>query len=361
MILHDLSSFVRCETGGRCTVSSGKCAGLTILVLALVCFCCGASAFGQAKPIELTYSTHMPAPHAVTLMSVGWGKEVEKRTNGRVKVTVFAGGTMLAADKAYDGVTKGIADIGVAVLGFTRGRFPLTEAIDLPLGYRNAFDSTRLLNAYLKRFKPKEFDEVNILYAHAHGPGVLHSSKKAVATFDDLRGLKVRCTGLSAKIVGALGGAPVAMPVGDTYDALSRGVVDASLAPFEALEGWRWAEVVKYSTESPAFGYTSAFVVVMNKKKWDALPPDIRTIIQQVSDGWGEKDASNWFTIEKSGKDFGVKHGVKVIAFSKEDNEKAMKAVKPLLDEYVQNMKKAGLPGEEVIKFCTDELKKIQQ
>lgn len=339
----------------------GKCAVVILCILAFVSICWSTSAFGQAKPIELTYTTHMPARHTVTLMSIDWGKEVEKRTNGRVKVTVFAGGTMLAADKAYDGVTKGIADIGVAVLGFTRGRFPLTEVIDLPLGYRNAFDSTRLLNAYLKKFKPKEFDEVKILYAHAHGPGVLHTSKKAVGSFEDLKGLKVRCTGLSAKIVGAVGAAPVAMPIGDTYDALSRGVVDASLAPFEALEGWRWAEVVKYSTESPAFGYTSAFVVVMNKKRWDALPPDIQKSVEQVSDGQSEKDANNWFTIEKSGKDYGLKMGIKVSAFSKEDNEKANKAVRPLLDEYVQNMKKAGLPGDEALKFCLDELKKIQQ
>ena len=342
-------------------MNAGKCAVLSLCMLAIVSLCWSTSAFGQAKPIELNYTTHMPARHGVTLMSIDWAKEVEKRTNGRVKVTVFAAGTMLAADKAYDGVTKGIADIGVAVLGFTRGRFPLTEVIDLPLGYRTSFDSTRVLNAYLKKFQPKEFAETKILYAHAHGPGVIHTSKKPLGSFEDLKGLKIRCTGLSAKIVGALGGAPVAMPVGDTYDALSRGVVDATLAPFEGLEGWRWAEVVKYSTESPSFGYVSAFLVVMNKKRWDALPPDIQKSIQEVSDGQSEKDANNWNMGEKKGKEYGLKMGVKVSAFSKEDNDKAARAVRPLLDEYVQNAKKAGLPGDEALKFCLDELKKIQQ
>jgi TRAP-type C4-dicarboxylate transport system substrate-binding protein len=89
------------------------------------------------------------------------------------------------------------------------------------------------------------------------------------------------------------------------------GPVDGSLAPFEALEGWRWAETRQVFDGSPAFGHTSAFMVIMNKKRWDALPPDMQKIIQQVSDGWGEKDANNWFTIEKPGKE--LKMSVKVM------------------------------------------------
>ena len=333
---------------------------LGLCLFAFFCFS-GSSAFAQGKVIELAFATHMPAGHAVTLMNVAWGKEIEKRTNGRVKVNVFAGSTLLAADKCYDGVVKGIADVGIASLGFTRGRFPLTEVIDLPLGYRNAYDSTRLLNAYYQKFKPKEFDDSKVLYAHAHGPGVLHCAKKEVTKFEDLKGLKIRCTGLSAKMASAVGAAPVAMPIGDAYDAMSRGVVDASLAPFEALEGWKWADVVKYSTEIAPLAYTSAWMIIMNKKKWASLPPDVQKIVQQVSDEWIEKDAANWFNLEKSGRDYGVNKGVKVLTFSKEENDKVAKAIRPLLDDYVQSMKKLGLPGEEALKFCQDELKKIQQ
>ena len=90
--------------------------------------------FGQAKPIELTYSNFFPAPHKNAVLSVEWGKEIEKRTNGRVKVTVFPGGTLTPAAQCYDGVVKGLSDVGLSVLGYTRGRFPLTEVIDLPSG-----------------------------------------------------------------------------------------------------------------------------------------------------------------------------------------------------------------------------------
>jgi TRAP-type C4-dicarboxylate transport system substrate-binding protein len=169
------------------------------------------SAFGQTTPIKLNYSHHFPAPHLINKLAIQWGKDIEKRTNGRVNVTVFPGATLMPPDKAYDGVMKGIADIAIAVPAFTRGRFPLTEVLDLPLGYKSAIAATKLTNEYFHRFKPKEYDGVQIMYSFGHGPAVLHS-KKAVNRFEDFKGLKVRCTGLAAKIVGAIGGAPVAMP-----------------------------------------------------------------------------------------------------------------------------------------------------
>ena len=125
---------------------------------------------------------------------------------------MFAGGTLTPADKCYDGVEKGISDIGMSVLGYTRGRFPLSEVIDLPLGYRSGAAATELVNAFYGKFQPKEFDSVKIMYFHAHGPGFLHT-KKPVAKLEDLKGMKIRCTGLAAKIVTALGGIPVAMPM----------------------------------------------------------------------------------------------------------------------------------------------------
>ena len=82
-------------------------------------------ALAQTKPVELTYSIFFPAPHKNTVLAGEWAKEIEKRTQGRVKITVFPGGTLTPADKCYDGVVKGISDIGMSVLGYTRGKVPL--------------------------------------------------------------------------------------------------------------------------------------------------------------------------------------------------------------------------------------------
>ena len=107
------------------------------------------------KPIELSYSVFQPAAHKATLFLSEWAKEIEKRTNGRVKITVFPGGTLTPADKCYQGVITGISDIGYSVLGYTRGRFPLAEVFDLPLGIKSGVMATKLANEFAKSFSPK--------------------------------------------------------------------------------------------------------------------------------------------------------------------------------------------------------------
>ena len=316
-------------------------------------------ALAQTKPVELTYSIFFPAPHKNTVLAGEWAKEIEKRTEGRVKITVFPGGTLTPADKCYDGVVKGISDIGMSVMGYTRGKFPLTEVIDLPLGYKNGLSATRLINQYFEKFQPKEFEEVKVLYFHAHGPGILHT-KKPVAKLENLKGLRIRSTGLSAKVVTALGGIPAAMPMGETYDALKRGMADGSMAPIESLEGWKWGEVVKSTTESFGAAYSTGFFVVMNKEKWSALPAETQKTIESVNKEWIEKTGNIWDEIDKSGKAFTQKLGNQIVSLPAGENKKWGDAVKPILQDYVNNMKGKGLPGEEALKFCLDNLNKLK-
>ncbi len=315
-------------------------------------------AFGQTKPVELSYSIFFPAPHKNTVLATEWAKEIEQRTNGKVKITIYPGGTLTPADKCYDGVEKEISDIGMSVMSYTMGKFPLTEVIDLPLGYKSGVVATKLINSYYQKFRPKEFDSTQVMYFHAHGPGFLHT-KKAVHKLEDLKGMKIRCTGMAAKVVTALGGVPVAMPMGETYDALKRGVVDGSMAPQEALQGWKWGEVVKFTTECFGAAYSTGFFVVLNKDKWNKLSPDVQKIIAQVNEEWMEKTGRNWDEIDRAGRDFTLKLGNQIISLSGEEDEKWAKAVQPILGDYVNRMKAKGLPGEEALKFCLDQLKKL--
>ena len=316
-------------------------------------------AFTQVKPIELSYSNFFPPAHKHAILSIEWAKEIEKRTNGRVKITVHTGGTLTPADKCYDGVVKGISDIGFSVHAYTRGRFPLFEVVDLPLGSRSAYASTKLINEFYEKFKPKEFDDVKVMYLHCHGPAIYHT-KKAIRKLEDLKGMKIRCTGLATRIVILLGGTPVAMTMPETYDSLRRGVTDGTLNPQEALQGFKFGEVVKFSTESYGSANASGFFIVMNKDKWNSLPPDIQKIIEKVNEEWIEKTGRAWDEIDKAGREFTLKLGNEIISLSKEENERFAKTVRPLLDEYVENMKKKGLPGEEALKFCMDRLTKLQ-
>jgi len=257
--------------------------GIGLIVLALlVSLFPGTVSAAEEKTVTLRYSTMFPAPHRQSQVVNEWAKEIEKRTNGRVKVTVYPGNTLTPAVQTYDSVVKGIADIGLADAAYTRGKFPLTEVVGLPLGYKSATQATKMSNAFFNQFKPKEWDETKVLYFYSHGPGILHS-KRAVNKLEDVKGLKIRSQGVAAKIAQALGGAPVGMPMGESYDSLSKGVVDSILCPFEAMKGWKLGEVVGFHTLSYSTSYTSAHFVVMNRSKWNAISPADQKIIETIN------------------------------------------------------------------------------
>jgi TRAP-type transport system periplasmic protein len=309
------------------------------------------------KAIELSYSVFYPAQHKHTLLAAEWAKEIEKRTNGRVKITIFPGGTLAPADKAYQGVVTGICDLAFSVCDYTRGRFRVMEGVELPYGVRTS--GTKLIMAYYKKFQPKEFDDTKVMYVHGQGPGLMHT-RKPVATLDDLKGMKIRCGGPIVDIAKQLGAAPVGMTMGEAYDALSKGVVEGIYAPYEPLEGFKLAEVVKYTTECFSIGYTTVQYIVMNKGRWNSLPKDIQGIIEKINEEWVEKTYDLWNDLDKTAKQFSLEKGNKVISLTTEESERWVKTVRPLLDEYIKDAKAKNLPGEESVKFCLDYLKNQQ-
>jgi TRAP-type transport system periplasmic protein len=314
----------------------------------------------QAKTIELTYSIFFPATHGHTLLATEWAKEIEKRTNGAVKITMFPGATLTPANQCYDGVVKGISDIGMSVLSYTAGRFPMMEVIDMPMGYKSGLQVTRLCNAFYNKFTPKELSDVQVMYLHGHGPGILHT-KKPVTKLEDLKGMKIRCTGSSAEIVKHLGATPVAMPQTETYDALDKGVVNGVLTPMESLKGWKFAEVIKSTTLNYGSAYSLGFFVVMNKQKWASIPKETQAIIQKVNEEWIEKTGKAWDEFDKAGLEYTKSKGNQVIPLSKQEDARWAQLVHPILNEYVQKTKAKGLPGDEALKFCQEWLKKNPQ
>jgi TRAP-type C4-dicarboxylate transport system substrate-binding protein len=287
-----------------------------------------------------------------------WGSEIEKKTDGRVKFQYYPGGTLLKGNEIYDGVIKGVSDMGDVVLAYNRGRFPAMEALDLPLGYPNATVATLAVNNFYDRFKPKELDDVKILFFHAHGPGILHS-KRPVKTIEDMAGLKVRSTGFIAKLTEELGGLPVAMTIPNSYEALQKGVVEATFNPIEALQSYKQAEVVKYTTLCYSIGYTTAFANFINRNTWKSLSEDIQNIFEETSNEYSLKMANKvWEVIENKGKEFSLRLGHEFIPLSPEENERWEKAAQVVIDEYIEDAKEKGLPGDEYISFIKDFINK---
>jgi TRAP-type transport system periplasmic protein len=289
-----------------------------------------------AKPTKLTFSIFFPPTHGQTKAAMAWAKEIEKRTDNKVQISVFAGGTLTKAPQCYSGTVKGISDLGFSLFAYTRGRFPVMAAVDLPMGYADGKVASRVAQEFAIAFKPKELSDVKVLYLHAHGPGLLHT-KKPVKKLEDLKGMKIRATGLSAKIVKALGGVPVAMPQGGTYEALKKGVVEGTFGPMEVLKGWKQAEVIKYTTECYSIGYTTTFFVVMNLDKWNSLPADIKKIFDEVSDKYTDVHGNVWDSTDQEGRKYTLSLGNEIISLSDEESARWRKAVEPVINDYITN------------------------
>jgi len=302
----------------------------------------------MAKTYRLNYSIFFPATHGQCKAGIAWAKQIEDRTNGQVKITVFPGGALTKANQCYDGVVKGITDIGMSCFAYTRGRFPVMEAADLPMGYPDGLTASRVVNAFYQQVQPKELSDVQVMYLHAHGPGLLHT-KKPVQKLEDLNRMKIRSTGLSTKIVEALGGVPVAMPQGSTYESLQKGVVEGTFGPMEVLKGWRQAEVVRYTTNCKQVGYTTSMFVIMNRSKWNQLPVGIQTIIKSVNREWIDVHGMAWDALDDQGRDFAIQHKNHVFDLSEKEAERWKKAVEPVMDSYIERAKQKRLPGKDYV------------
>lgn len=314
----------------------------------------------EAATIQLTYSNFFPPTHFNAILGESWAKEIENRTNGQVKFTLFPGGALLKGPEIYDGVSRGISDVGMSLFAYTAGRFPVMEALDLPIGYPDGKTATYVANDFYNKFKPAEIAGVKMLYLHAHGPGLLHS-RKEVTKLEDVRGLKVRCTGFSARAVTALGGVPVAMGQGGAYEALQKGVVEATLAPMEVLKGWKQAEVIRYTVESYSIGYTTAMFVIMNDKKWNALPKDVQKVFEEVSKEWIAKHAEGWDQADEEGREFTLSLGNAIIPLSENENNLWAYNVRSVIDQYSGELEGKGLPGKAYIQFIRDGIEKYSQ
>ncbi|HMN78324.1 MAG TPA: TRAP transporter substrate-binding protein [Burkholderiaceae bacterium] len=216
-----------------------------------------------------------------------WCEKVSKESNGELKCQIYpamqlGGNPGQLVDQARDGV----ADIVWAVPTYAAGRYAKTEVFELPFMAINAKQGSQALWEYTQKFSLDEFKGVKPIFMHTTEGYVLHSNKQ-VTKMEQLRGMKIRtATRISAKMVAGLGGTPVQMPLPQVPDALSKGVVDGVLVPWEAMPATKLYEIVKYHLDaplgSPRFA-NSIFLFGMNQAKYDSLPANLKKVIDDNS------------------------------------------------------------------------------
>ncbi|WP_338668089.1 TRAP transporter substrate-binding protein [Pseudodesulfovibrio methanolicus] len=326
----------------------------TVLAVGLLC----AGLTGQARAeVKLTYSNFFPPTNHQSRLAEAWCKEVAKRTGGKVVVEYYPGGTLSKAAQCYDGVVEGISDVGLSCLAYSRGRFPVMAAVDLPLGYTSAAQATATANAVYEHFRPEELADVEPMYFNAHGPGLLFTVNRPVRNLDDMKGEKIRATGNSAKLVGALGGTPVAKPMPENYQLLQKGVVDGSMHPIESNRSFKLGEVCKFGTDSYSVAYTTVFFIVMNKDKWAQIDPESQKIIREINREWTARHAAAWDEADADGRRFFLDQGGEIVQLSPEESAAWAEAARPVLDDYVAEVAGKGLDGKAILEFTRSTLK----
>lgn len=310
---------------------------------------------GDAKRVSMNLSLahFFPATHpAETLLVQQWAALIDEVTDGQITITSYPGQTLLAAPEIYDGVQSGVADIGLSCFSYTRGRFPLLEAFELPgIVYNNSKVASKVAWEGLKELDPVEVKDTRLMMVLATGPGDLFT-KMPVRTLEDLQGLEIRATGLSAKTLEAMGATPVAMPQSDAYEALSRGVVQGNLSPIEVLQGWRHAEVTDYLTMTP-FLYNTLFFVTMNLDVWNSIPDHLQgTITAATEEFFDEVSIGLWDAQNDSALEFAVNEtNQEIIHLSEEETSRWMEMVMPIQDEFIAEMDALGLDGRAALEI----------
>jgi TRAP-type C4-dicarboxylate transport system substrate-binding protein len=323
----------------------------TLALLALA----GAAAGVQAQTIKLKVH-HFLGPQSIqhTTMLGDWCKALDRDSKGRLQCDIFPamqlGGTPIQLlDQARDGVV----DVAWTLQNYT-AKLQKLEVFELPFMMTNAEATSRAAWDYAQKFMQDEFKDVKLLAVHVHGPGNIYTKTKPVKVLADLRGLKVRApTRQVNKMIASMGATPVAMPVPQVSDALSKGVIDGAVIPYEVAPGLKVNELTNFTAETDRnFNalYTTVFVVPMNKAKYDSLPADLKAVIDKNSG----REFSAFLGKTQSGHDaVGKKifsetknQTISVIPTSELQNWK--KATDALDDDWIKEMTGKGLNGKEL-------------
>jgi len=295
--------------------------------------------------ITLSYAFFAPDNTFPAVQMKKWAEELEKRTDGKVEVDLFFGGTLLEADNMFDGVINGTADIGLTSTTYEPGRFPLLEISDLPNNYPDSEVASQVVADLINEYPPEALKDFKILTAFATEPAYIQSTK-SISNLEELSGTQLRISGALTPVMKALGAAPVGMAQSEVPEALQTGVVDGNVSSREVLKDLKIAEYVQYVTDYPLT--INTFVAVMNKDKWEILPEDVKQVMDELNKEMtvftGQyldkhtEEALNWSAEEE---------GLEVVPLSEEETKVWDETVEPVKADAVKKAEEQGLPGEE--------------
>lgn len=283
-----------------------------------------------------------------------WAQKVQKESDNRLRVQIFPAMQLGGAPpQLYDQARDGVADIIWTLPGNTPGRFPRVEVFELPfVAHKRAIVNCKAVQEYSEKHLRDEFKEVHPICVWAHGEGLIHA-RKEVRAMDDLRGLKLRFPSrLNGEALRALGAAPVGMPIPQVPEALTQGVIDGAVVPWEVVPALKLQEMVRHHTEVPGSPtlYTATFILAMNKARYEQLPADLRRVLDANSgQAAAAMAAVPWDERGPVVEEMVRKRGNEIVVISEEEKRRWTAATQPVVDGWVSSMKERGMDGAALL------------
>jgi len=321
-----------------------------LLVIGFVLTICQQDAYAQARPLELRISHMAPAGSTYDRQIIAWARKIEEDSKGRLTFRIFPGGTLIAPFPTYDGIEKGVADIG-ASYRYVRAGAELTGLISMFLaGLPDPTTASRIMAEVWKRFPEvaKEWEGVKVLWTHGSGPAVV-ASTKPVRVMADFKGLSLRSPVPEASdALRELGGTPVSMTSADMVIGMSKGTVHGGLVFKEAIESFKLP--VKFVTEFGMYASSNWFMV-MNWDSWKRLPVDLQKIID-ASLEWGRSESIKAFeAAEASSVAYARGQGVEFIKLAPAEQAAWFAKVDASNRKHALAMDAKGYPATKVLEF----------
>jgi len=301
---------------------------------------------------------HFLGPQSIqhTTMLKTWCDNIARDSNNRLNCQIFPAMQLGGSPpQLYDQAKDGVADVVWTVAGYSANRFVRSQVFELPFMMTNAGATSRAAWDFVQKHAMDEYKDVKLLAVHVHGPGVLFTKNKPITKIEDLRGLKMRGpTATVTKMLANMGATPVGMPVPQVPEALSKGVIDGAVIPYEVAPGLKVNELTKFASETPKGSpalYTTFFVVPMNRARYDSLPADLKAVIDKNSG----RELSAFLGSTQEGNDvpgrkaFVETPGYTITQIPAAEVDRWKKATDNLDDEWVADMNKRGFNGKAML------------
>lgn len=279
-----------------------------------------------------------------------WAQKVAAESQGRLRIQVFPAMQLGGAPpQLYDQAKDGVVDIVWTLPGNTPGRFPSIEVIELPfVAHRRASVNVRVTQELYETAFRNEFADTHIITAWAHDAGVIHA-RREVRRMEDLNGLKLRFpTRQAGEALRALGAAPVGLPVPQVPEAMSSGVIDGAVVPWEVVPSIRLQEMVRNHTEfpgSPTF-YTASFVLAMNKAKHESLPAELKRVLDANSGQVAAAMAAKaWDDQGPVVEEQVRRRGNQIIELPAEEVARWQRQTQPVIDNWIRTVGERNVNG----------------